>query len=54
MARRRPTRERKMIHIWLTESTRRRLKVRAAEDDATVQALVEDLICRELDSRRAR
>jgi hypothetical protein len=54
MARNRPTRGKRQIHIWLTETTRRKLKVRAAEQDMTVQAFVEDLIGRELDARRVR
>jgi len=37
-----------MIHIRLDETTHRRLKIRAAYDDTTIQHLVADLIRREI------
>lgn len=51
MARNRPTRDRRMIHIWLYEATRKRLRMRATEEDKTVQAFVEDLIGEALAAR---
>jgi hypothetical protein len=33
-----------MIHVWLYEATRRRLRTRAAEEDKTIQSFVEDLV----------
>ena len=54
MVRRIPTRDRKLIHIRVYESTAKRLRVRAAEKDMTVQEFVEDLIEGALQAARAK
>ena len=51
---RRRTSERRMIHVWLSEASRKRLRVAAAQEDKTMQAFVEDLIEETLDRRRAK
>ena len=43
-----------MIHIWLYEATRKRLRLRAAEEDVTVQALVEGWVEESLGPRKAK
>ena len=38
-----------MIHVRLDEKTHRRLKIVVAQRATTIQQLVEDLICREIE-----
>jgi hypothetical protein len=52
MGRRRPTADRRMIHIRVYETTHKRLRQRAAEEDVTLQILVEDWIEKELGPAR--
>ena len=54
MRERRSSRDRRMIHIWLSEPTRKRLRTRAAEDDVTMQTLVEGWIEDALAGRKVR
>lgn len=45
MPKRNPVRsEGKMIHIRLSEATRKKLRMRVAEEDTTIQSWVSDLI----------
>jgi hypothetical protein len=38
----------RMIHIWLTEEVHRKLRIRAAELDISIQEFVQTVIEREL------
>lgn len=38
----------RMIHIWLTEDVHRKLRIRAAEMDITIQEFVQTVIEKEL------
>ena len=40
--------KKRMIHIWLTEETHRKLRIRAAELDITIQEFVQSVIEKEL------
>ncbi len=41
----------RMIHIWLTEETHRKLRIRAAELDVTIQEFVQSVIEKELSKK---
>jgi len=55
MRRKKPQQESKrMIHTRLSEETHRRLRIRAAELDTTMQDWVAELIAKELDRQQRR
>jgi len=43
-----PDRDRRMIHIWLTEDVHKALRIRVAELDTTMQDFVSSLIVERL------
>jgi len=44
----------KMSHIRLSSRDHQQLRVRAAQEDTTIQKLVEDLILKNLESQKAK
>lgn len=48
MAKGKDTREGRMIHVRLSKSVHKRLRIRVAEEDTTIQDWVKDLIERTL------
>jgi len=44
--------EGRMIHIRLSHDVHKRLRIRAAEHDTTIQKMVEEIIVKALDARK--